>query len=115
MKQKLNLEGETVVMNLEEKRINMVIEEPFMTAGKLFKWDLGNPAGLGINNSIVNLVKKTHCYLCVYVATWGKTYFIKPDVLDAFIKNHQTEYRVGHSDKYIHVISVKYFTNTREN
>jgi len=93
MTQTLNLDGQKVVYNSESKIAKTTIKEPFYKAGKIFGWKDKSP-GLGLNLKVVEFVLKTKCTLIIHVETAGKDYWLKSDVMKAFLQAHDTTYKI---------------------
>lgn len=102
------LDGQPLVYNSFTKIGKTAIEEPFLKAGKMLKW---NPevAGIGLNKKITEFMIKRKATLIVYIVSVGKDYWISWDKLRDFIKNNNTEYMAG-GKKLVDVISWQEFT-----
>ncbi len=96
------------VYNLESKVFKTTIDEPFMKAGKILGWADSAP-GLGLNKTMLNFVIRMRLRLVVHVASAGKDYWITHQKLYRFIKDNNTDYKVGF-DNWLNVISWKEFT-----
>lgn len=96
------------VYNLDSKICKTTIHEPFIKAGKMLGWGNSSP-GLGLNKSILTFVIRLRLRLVIHVESVGKDYWITSEKLYDFIKNNNTEYKVG-NDNWLNVISWKEFT-----
>ena len=96
------------VYNLDSRIGKTVIVEPFMKAGKILGWADSSP-GLGFNKEMLNFIIRMRLRFVVLVESEDKEYWITHQVLYDFIKNNNTDYKVGW-DRWLNVISWKKFT-----
>jgi len=110
MTQTLNLDGQKVVYNHESKIAKTTIKEPFYKAGKIFGWSDKSP-GLGLNLKVIDFILKTKCTLIIHVESAGNDYWLKNDVLKAFLQQNNVDYKIR--DTVLKIIPWKLCTRYR--
>jgi len=104
----ITFEGQLIEYNHNSKVARTTIHEPFYSAGKKLGWKNKSP-GIGLNQTLIKFVLKTHCRLVVFVLSADRNYWITSEKLRDFMQRNNCDWKVA-GNTWLKVFDWKLFT-----